>query len=118
MKRAALVVLAVAAGLSLAGPPKKKPAAKRGKGAAAASAKGDGGTSLLEFGTIEFNVKGTVTVFLDGRELGQTPLKPVKVLSGKHQLRLVNQALGIDHTEELDVRPRQRSTLEISFEEQ
>jgi serine/threonine-protein kinase len=121
VKRAALVVVAVAAGIALAGAPKRKATApKRARTSAPAkkSARGDGGTTSLEFGFIEFNVKGTATVFLDGRELGQTPLKPQSVLAGKHLVRLVNKSLNLDHTEELDIQPRQRSSLDVSFEPQ
>lgn len=120
MKRAALAGAVLVAGIALAGAPKGT--SKKAKGparqpAAAATQKGDGGTRL-EFGTIEFKVKGTVTVYLDGKELGQTPLKPVKVMAGKHQLRLVSQELGAEHQEELEVRPRMTSTLEIAFQEE
>ena len=62
-------------------------------------------------------MKGTVTAYLDGRELGQTPLKPIKVLAGAHTLRLVNAELGIDQTMDLEMKPNRRETLEISFEE-
>lgn len=116
-----LVALAVVvAGIAVAGAPSpsKKPKApakastsKKGKPDA-----GSSGKTALEFGTLEFEIKGTFTVSLDGKELGQTPLKPVKVLAGKHQLRLVNQELKIDHTEEVDVQPRQHSTFQISLE--
>lgn len=112
-----LFALAVAvAGIALAGTPSKKPKAPA-KTSASKKAKPDGGSGgSLELGTLAFEIKGTFTVSLDGRELGQTPLKPVKVLAGKHQLRLVNQELKIDHTEEVVVQPRQHSTFQISLE--
>jgi hypothetical protein len=104
-------VLLMVAGIALAGAPsgaskkKAKPPAKRP----------DAGTAL-DFGTLEFEIKGDFTVFLDGKDLGKTPLKPVKVLAGKHQLRLVNAEANIDQVQEVDVKPRQVSTFQISLE--
>jgi len=112
MRWAALLMVA---GIALAGAPstskkKAKPPAKK-PDAGAVSRPG-----ALEFGTLEFEIKGDFTVSLDGKDLGKTPLKPVKVLAGKHQLRLVNEAAHIDQTEEVDVKPRQVSTFQISLE--
>ncbi|HEY8205830.1 MAG TPA: PEGA domain-containing protein [Myxococcaceae bacterium] len=124
MKLVALAV--VVAGVALAGEPsttkKAKAPAKTSATRTATSKKskpktdGGSGSTALEFGTLELEIKGTFTVSLDGKELGQTPLKPVKVLAGKHQLRLVNAELKIDHTEEVVVQPRQHSTFQISLE--
>jgi len=113
MARAALGLLVVIAGIALAGAPKKPKAPA--KKPAAAKKGGDGG-STLAFGTIEFDVKGALTIFLDGRELGQPPLKPVKVLAGKHQLRIANAEAKIVQTQDLDVQAGQVSTFSISLE--
>jgi serine/threonine-protein kinase len=122
MKLVALAVMMVA-GVALAETPPapkkaKAPAAKASASSKKSKPKADGGSggTALEFGTLEFEIKGSFTVSLDGKELGQTPLKPVKVLAGKHQLRLVNAELKIDHTEEVEVKPRQHSTFQISLE--
>jgi hypothetical protein len=118
MKLVALAVLV--AGIAVAGAPSKgKPRAPAKASTSSKKPKpdaGSGGGGSLEFGTLEFEIKGTFTVSLDGKELGQTPLKPVKVLAGKHQLRLVNAELKIDHAEEVEVKPRQHSTFQISLE--
>jgi len=132
MMRAALGVAVMVAGIALAGTPAPAPApapktGAKAKAKASATAKktsattrkparGDGGSTTLEFGTLEFKIKGTVTAYLDGRELGQTPLRPIKVLAGAHKLRLVNQELNIDQTIDVELQPNQRETLEISFE--
>ena len=127
MMRAALGVAVVVAGIALAGTPapstaprsKSKTAVKKPAAAATRKApRGDGGAGTLEFGTLELKIKGTVTAYLDGRELGTTPIKPVKVLAGAHKLRLVNEELKIDQTMDVEIQPSQRQTLEISFEEQ
>lgn len=106
-------VLLLAAGIALAGAPSKKkakaPARRPDAGAASHP-------SALELGTLQFEIKGDLTVSLDGKDLGKPPLKPVKVLAGKHQVRLVNEAARIDQTEEVDVKPRQVSTFQISLE--
>jgi hypothetical protein len=113
MRLAAVLVLV--AGLALAG----APASGSKKKAKAPAKKPDAGApahpGALEFGTLEFQIKGDFVVSLDGKELGKTPLKPVKVLAGKHQLRLVNAEARIDQVEEVDVKPRQVSTFEISL---
>jgi hypothetical protein len=114
MKLVALAVLV--AGLAVAGAPSKgKPKAPTSSKKKAKPDAGSGSHSL-ELGTLEFEIKGSFTVSLDGKDLGQTPLKPVTVLAGKHQLRLVNAELKIDHTEEVEVKPRQHSTFQISLE--
>jgi PEGA domain len=104
-------VLLMIAGIALAGAPSasKKKARPPPK-------KPDAGVSLLDFGTLEFDVKGDLAVSLDGKDLGKPPLKPVKVMAGKHQIRLVNEAAHIDQTQEVDVKPRQVSTFTISLE--
>jgi PEGA domain-containing protein len=108
MRLAAVLVLV--AGIALAGAP-----ATSKKKSKAPAKKADAG-AVLEFGTLELDVKGDVTVSLDGKELGKPPLQPVKVLAGKHQLRLVNQTARIDQIEDVEVKPRQVSTFQISLE--
>jgi len=114
MRRAALLLL-MAAGIALAGAPstakKKAKAPAKKPDATAPSSPGS-----LDFGTLQFDIKGDLTVSLDGKDLGKPPLKPVKVLTGKHKIRLVNEAAHIDQTEEVEVKPRQVSTFQISLE--
>jgi len=112
-----VAVLLVVAGIALAGAPSTSK--KKGK---APSKKPDAGatsgpsSNLLDMGTLQFEIKGDLEVSLDGKDLGKPPLKPVKVMAGKHRIRLVNQAAHIDQTEEVDVKPRQVSTFQISLE--
>lgn len=106
-------VLLLVAGIALAGAPSKKKARGPAKKPDAGAVSKPGS---LEFGTLEFEIKGDFTVSLDGKDLGKTPLKPLKVLAGKHQLRLVNEAAHLDHVEEVEVKPRQVSTFQISLE--
>jgi len=110
-------MLLLAAGIAFAGSPstatskKKARAPAKKPGTSAPSSPGS-----LDFGTLQFEIKGDLTVSLDGKELGKPPLKPVKVLTGKHKIRLVNEAAHIDQTEEVEVKPRQVSTFQISLE--
>lgn len=106
-------VLLVVAGIALAGAPSKKKARGPAKKPDAGAASKPGS---LEFGTLEFEIKGDLTVWLDGKDLGKPPLKPLKVLAGKHQLRLVNEAAHVDQAQEVEVKPRQVSTFQLSLE--
>ncbi len=45
---------------------------------------------------LELRVRPYATVYLDGRELGDTPLEPQLVPVGRHVVRLVNEKLGKD----------------------
>ncbi len=46
--------------------------------------------------TLELRIRPFAKVFLDGKELGETPLDPQQVSVGAHKLRLVNAELGKD----------------------
>ncbi len=70
----------------------------------------------LRFGTLEIVVRGSANVFVDDRDLGKTPVKPIKLLEGTHRVRFVNSELGLDQTQEVDIKDGQISTLEVSFE--
>jgi hypothetical protein len=45
---------------------------------------------------IEFRIRPFAQVFLDGRELGETPFPAVSVSVGRHKIRLVNAQLKKD----------------------
>ncbi len=55
-------------------------------------------------GTIDVRVQPWAQVFLDGKEMGVTPLKPLSVFAGTHQLRLVNRDLGKEEKRRVAVR--------------
>lgn len=54
-------------------------------------------------GTLRINSLPWAHVFLDGRLLGNTPLRGVSVAAGKHSLRLVNPRFSMVKTSEIDV---------------
>jgi hypothetical protein len=103
------VVLVVAGTIAFGAPSKKK---RR-----TAPARPDAGTSrALRFGTLEIKVRGSATVFVDDRELGKTPVKTVTLLEGSHRVRFVNEELGLDQTQTVEIHSGQATTLEVSFE--
>ena len=57
---------------------------------------GNNGVLRLEIGKarVGFLVNPYATVFLDGKELGVTPMSPVEVYEGRHTIKLVNEKLG------------------------
>ncbi len=61
----------------------------------------------VEKGTVEFRVRPYATVFLDGRQLGRTPLAPAEVEAGEHTVRLINRELGKDVARTIEVRAGQ-----------
>jgi serine/threonine-protein kinase len=55
-------------------------------------------------GTIEFRIRPYATVFLDGKNIGQTPFAPVQVSQGRHTIKLVNRDLPKEVTRTLEVK--------------
>ncbi len=45
---------------------------------------------------IQFRIRPYARVFLDGKDIGETPLPPVAVTAGKHKIRMKNAKLGKD----------------------
>ncbi|MDQ3262562.1 MAG: hypothetical protein M3Y59_02705 [Myxococcota bacterium] len=106
---AVLVVTIAAGSITQAAPPKKR------------SGKPDAGVSqrrvrALKFGTLEIKVQEGVTVFVDDRDLGKSPLAPIKLLEGSHRVRFVHPALGLDDSQTVEIRAGQISSLEINYE--
>ncbi len=114
MMRWSLPIVLVAVAFVALGAPKKraKPAKPDAGVSAAATAKG----KALRFGTLEIVVHGSANVFVDDRDLGKAPVKPLKLLEGRHRVRFVNSELGLDQTQDVDIKDGQVSTLEVSFE--
>ena len=60
---------------------------------------------------LEFRIRPYATVFVDGKAIGQTPLKPVQVPIGTHTVRLINRDLGKDVTRTIEVKAGQANIL-------
>ncbi|MCP4504479.1 MAG: PEGA domain-containing protein [Deltaproteobacteria bacterium] len=56
-------------------------------------------------GTITINTKPWAKIFVDGQPLGSTPIFKVKIKAGRHKVRLLNEAKGIDVTKSIVVKP-------------
>lgn len=56
-------------------------------------------------GRLELRIRPYATVFIDGKEVGDTPLPPQQLTIGKHHVRLVNPSLGKDVALEVAVHP-------------
>ena len=114
MMRWSLPIVLIAVAFTALGAPKKRarPAKADAGVSAAATTKG----KALRFGTLEIVVHGSASVFVDDRDLGTTPVKPIKLLEGRHRVRFVNPELGLDQTQDVDIKGDQVSTLEVSFE--
>jgi serine/threonine-protein kinase len=78
---------------------------------------GDNGVHTVTFekGAIDFQVQPGITVYVDGKKLGDAPFeKPVALYEGKHPVRLV---LGDQEERRLvTVTPGETESLEFSFE--
>jgi len=106
-----VIVLAAASAAMAATPQKRSADSPPDAGVAVPRA-----TRALKFGTLEIKVRGAATVFVDDRELGKAPVKPRKLLEGLHTVRFVNETLGLDETQTVEIRAGTISTLEVSFE--
>jgi eukaryotic-like serine/threonine-protein kinase len=62
-------------------------------------------------------VRPYATVFLNGKELGQTPFAPVPVWEGRHTLRLVNAALAKDVSLEVTVKAGEERVVKRDLKE-
>ena len=70
-------------------------------------ASGDNGTKVVMVakGTVEFNIRPSATVLLDGKRLGDTPLPPVQAYEGRHSIRLVNRESNREVSLDFVVKP-------------
>lgn len=55
-------------------------------------------------GKLDVRVRPWATVVVDGREVGQTPFRPISLAPGKHTVRLTNPELQHDEQFEVEVR--------------
>jgi eukaryotic-like serine/threonine-protein kinase len=83
------------------GEPTPEPAPEGMPSARAASTRGE------RDGTLNLDVTPSVNVFANGHALGHTPLRGVRLPAGRHRLRLIDRAAGIDTTVDVEV-PRGR----------
>ena len=66
-------------------------------------------------GRVEFRIRPYATVYLDGKNLGQTPFGVVEVTEGTHRVRLVNSDLKKDVTRTFEVKARQDNLFKLNL---
>lgn len=54
-------------------------------------------------GTLAFRVEPWGVVFVDGKSFGPTPFAPIELPAGRHQIRIVNEGLGVRRELSVDV---------------
>ncbi len=64
-------------------------------------------------GTLDIRVQPWAQVFVDGKPLGMTPLKPLALLAGTHELRLVNHEIGKEETRRVAIREGGREVVKV-----
>ncbi|QSQ27908.1 protein kinase [Pyxidicoccus parkwayensis] len=72
--------------------------------------------AVVAKGTLEFRIRPYAVVYLDGKSLGETPVKPVEVSVGKHSIRLVNKELKQDVTKSFEVKANQPNVFKLNLE--
>jgi hypothetical protein len=66
-------------------------------------------------GFIEFQIKPSANVFLEGKFLGPTPLGRVKIPAGTYKVRVVNQELGKDVEGEVQVKAGKTAYVQVDL---
>jgi serine/threonine-protein kinase len=69
-------------------------------------------------GTLRMRISPPATVFVDGEELGDTPMEPVALQAGRHTVTLINHKLSKIEERVIEVKPGQPTLLEINFHEE
>jgi eukaryotic-like serine/threonine-protein kinase len=69
-------------------------------------------------GTLELRIRPYATVFVDGRELGDTPLAPVELTVGSHSVKLVNAKLSKVETHRVVIQAERTVTLKRNLLEE
>ena len=65
--------------------------------------------------SLDLRVTPYADVFVDGRLLGTTPLKPIELTPGVHKLLLVNEALDVRRAMQVTLEPGKRQRLEVDL---
>lgn len=68
-------------------------------------------------GTVSFRVRPFATVFINGKNYGQTPFDPVELPSGTYSVKFVNDELKKAKTQQLVLKPGETQVLKVNLEE-
>jgi hypothetical protein len=66
-------------------------------------------------GTLVLRVAPWAEVEIDGTAYGVTPLQPVKLMAGLHQVRLKNGELHADRSFKVEIKPGAPETLKVNL---
>ncbi len=66
-------------------------------------------------GFLTISTKPWTRVYVDGQDLGSTPLSKKKLFSGTHKLRLVNEAQGVDHRQTVTITPKKNMKIKLDL---
>ncbi len=66
-------------------------------------------------GTLRLRIWPPATVFVDGEELGDTPMEPIALQAGRHTVMLICNKLSKIEERIIEVKPGQPTLLEINF---
>ena len=72
----------------------------------------------LSKGTLEFRVRPYATVFLSGRELGDTPVPPEELPEGNYTVKLVNKSIPKTVTKSIKVVNGETTILRVNLLEE
>ncbi|WP_245920099.1 protein kinase domain-containing protein [Melittangium boletus] len=70
---------------------------------------------VLPTGTLELRVRPYATVIVDGKDMGDTPIKPLRLTVGHHTVKLVNQTLSKTATRGVTVRAEETTLLKVNL---
>ncbi len=66
---------------------------------------------------VEFRIRPFAIVYVDGKEIGETPFAPVTMTLGRHKIRLVNAKLHKDQVIEFVVKPHEENVFKFNLNE-
>ncbi|HYI00522.1 PEGA domain-containing protein, partial [Hyalangium sp.] len=67
-------------------------------------------------GTLAFRVRPFATIFINGKNYGQTPIAPVELPAATYTVRLVNEQLQKNVTQTVELKPGENRVVKFNFE--
>ncbi|MBN1206499.1 MAG: PEGA domain-containing protein, partial [Myxococcaceae bacterium] len=68
-------------------------------------------------GTLQFRVRPYAIVYLNGKNLGQTPFDAIEVPAGKYSAKFVNDELKKNVTQTFELKPGESKIVKVNLEE-
>jgi eukaryotic-like serine/threonine-protein kinase len=83
--------------------------------ASPAPAPGASSPAPVEPGRLAVHVQPWAEIIVDGQSYGVTPIRPITLLAGKHQVQLKNSDLRVDRTVTITVQAGQQAEMKINL---